>query len=235
LKVPVRLSPVAHTPFYWAEQAAELAERNDGSLVSVQEREAPRRRRMFALTAFILATFVLLALGATGAVEVMRQVELKSLREAHQLIDKLQERKSEWQRKYADAARKRELVRTITEQRRAPVGAWFLGYLAEAVPDDLIVSDLRVVWTNQAWAVRLSGLAQPRPRSGSPALPTAGPQAFAVLTNRLASGPFHLQITNSAFGRLNTAPTNSVGRPMPRLRVETGPGSNLFFIEGVVQ
>ena len=45
MKVPVHISPVEYTPFYWTEQASRLPEKNDGNLVSLEVRQAPQRRR----------------------------------------------------------------------------------------------------------------------------------------------------------------------------------------------
>jgi hypothetical protein len=237
LKLPVRLSPVPYSPFYWAEQAAELTDKNDGNLVSLQDREAPRRRRVMALTICILTLLVLLALGALGGVEIMRQMDLKSLREINNLTSKLQDRKQEWQRKRAELERKRVLIEALNQPRSAPVPAWFFGYLGEAVPEDLVVSDLYLVRTNQCWAVRISGTAQPVPRAGSPPLVGAGSRAFATFTNRLVNGPFRLQITNGAYGRQfsPTSPTNTLAKGSVRSRAPSLPTLNPFLIEGVIQ
>jgi hypothetical protein len=34
------------SPFYWAEQAAKLPEKDDGNLISLEARQAPQRRRL---------------------------------------------------------------------------------------------------------------------------------------------------------------------------------------------
>ncbi|MEZ0274618.1 MAG: hypothetical protein ACAH88_06915, partial [Roseimicrobium sp.] len=54
-QVPVRLSPVGFTPFYWAEQLLKIAPSAFPNLISQRHREAPRRRALARLTAFLTA------------------------------------------------------------------------------------------------------------------------------------------------------------------------------------
>jgi hypothetical protein len=67
--------------------------------------------------------------------------------------------------------------------------------LSEAVPDALLLADLRVTRTNALWSVHVAGMAQPTTNE-SPALEFR--QACATLTNELGTGPFHMTVKTNA-------------------------------------
>src|SRR5262249_26245067 len=162
------------------------AEKCDGNLVSLADRQALQRRRLFTATMLILVLLVLLSLGAAGTIELVRQVELRSVRDIDRLSEKLQERKAEWQKRYAEAANKQDHWHLVTDKIIPPVPAWFLAYLGEVVPDDLVLTGLRVLRINENWSVHIAGSVPPMdsPDGAAP----EGPASFASLTNSLASG-----------------------------------------------
>jgi hypothetical protein len=126
-----------------------------------------------------------------------------------------QRSKAEWQARHAEETRKRELVRIVSDEQPVQVPAWFLGYLGEATPPDLLLTGLEVKRTNDVWAVRITGAAQPTTNAAPADLFRA---ALSEMTNNLASGPFHLNFNLNTFDEKKASPP---GRPVvPPLKFE---------------
>ena len=157
LKVPVKPSPVPYKPFYWAEQAAKLSTKDDGNLVSLEARQAPQRRRFLTLTSMVLLILLLASLGTAAFFEWQRQIDLKMVQKLDAEITRSRELRADWQQRHADLLRKRDLVRIVTSEKPPALPAWLLGYLSDATPEDLLLTDVRVLRTNESWTVRIAG------------------------------------------------------------------------------
>jgi hypothetical protein len=229
VKLPVKASPVEWTPTYWAEQAARLPEKDDGNLISHEQQQAPMRRRLLTATGLILLVVLLAALGTAGAFEWLRGKELKEIEKQTAVMIRLQEQKTDWERQHRELERKLRFIGNMTEEKPAPVPASFLGYLGDAVPEDLLLTEVRVKNTNDAWSVRLAGVAQPTTNTAPDAVFS---EALALLTNNLVTGPFHLNITRSVAGDDEMA-----ARPTPDTRPANAQrqAEKVFKIEGFIR
>ena len=231
LKIPVKLSPVEWTPFYWAEQAAKLPEKDDGNLISPELQQAPQRRRFLTATTIFLLLLLLLAIGAAGLLEMLRRGQLQSLETLKAEVTRQQARKADWDKRYAVLAHQKEIVRMVTQEKPPPVPGWFLGYLGDAMPDELVVTDLRVTRTNNLWAVHLAGAVQVT--NNTPENVLAG---YRVLTNALVSGPFHFEITRSALDeRGPNAPRRTATVPATGAAAVVPETNHQFLLEGVMR
>ena len=207
LKLPVKVSPVEWTPSYWAQQAARVPEKEDGNLISYEQRQAPMRRRVLTATGLVLLLLLLAAAGAAGVLEIMRGREQKSIDQQTADMVRLQEERSTWERRHRELDRKQRFVEKVTDEKPEPVPAWFLGYLGDAVPEDLLLTELQVKNTNDVWSIRLAGVAQP---TTNPAPQMVFSQALISLTNNLTAGPFHFNITRSVPADVAAVVTNAV-------------------------
>ena len=224
LHLPVKLSPVECAPFYWAEQAGKLPDEDDGNFISREVRQVPQRRRLLTVTSLILLIMLVASLATSGLIEMVRRGWLRAVEKEEVELAKLQKKRVEWQQRNGENARKSELIRIVLDEKPPPVPAWFLGYVSEVVPADLLLTELRVVRTNDAWFVKMAGAAQPSTNSSPMVLFRA---AAASMTNKLATGPFHLRISRSVIGEGTAA---ALRAPNP------GIGTNFTFtIEGVIQ
>jgi len=224
LHLPVKLSPVEYSPFYWTEQAAKLPEKDDGNLVSLESRQAPQRRRLVTATGLILLSLFIASLVTTGFIELFRKGEKKAIAKQQIELNILQTNRVDWQKRYDELARKKDLTRIVSDERPPPLPAWFLGFLSDAVPDDLLLTECRVTRTNDAWSVLLAGAVQPPTDASHPVM--VG-QVFATLTNNLSSGPFHLKISRSTMSDALAATPLA-----PSIPKRT---TNMFLIEGVIR
>jgi hypothetical protein len=155
------------------------------------------RRRLLTVTGLVLLLLFLAAAGAAGALEWWRAKELKSVEKQTADMVRLQQEKVEWEQRERELERKLKFIQRVMEEKPAPVPAWFLGYLGDAVPEDLLLTEVHVKNTNDLWSVRLAGVAQPTTNA---APETVFSEALTLLTNNLVSGPFHLNMTHSAVG-----------------------------------
>jgi radical SAM/Cys-rich protein len=53
------------------------------------------------------------------------------------------------------------MIRIVSDERPPPLAGWFLGYLSDAAPEDLLLTELLVTRTNDLWSVLIAGVAQP--------------------------------------------------------------------------
>lgn len=227
LRLAVKASPVEYSPLYWCVQAAKLAAREDGNLLSAAAQDAPKRRQRLTVTGAALLLFVLASLGVAGYAERQCRADRRTIAALNTEIARWQRSKSEWQLRHAAHARQRELVRIVHDEQPHSVPAWFLGYLGDATPPDLLLTRLDVKRTNDAWAVRIAGVAQPTTNE-SPAMVFQA--AVTELTNHLATGPFHLQfVGNPAQGEQPPAPRGASATPA------LTPVSLTFQLEGFIR
>lgn len=203
LKLPVKLSPVEYSPFYWVEQAARLPEKADGNLISTEVRQAPKRQRFLTAASVLLGLLMLAALATAGVMEFLRKDNLRALAPVNKRISDLQVQQRQLRQSIADVIQLKEALRVVSDQPSPPVPDWFLGYLGKALPDDLVLTQLRVVRTNDWWSVYLAGTAQP----ATNAAPTAGVGAFNTFSNSLVTGPFHLALTRCELTQLAGSPS----------------------------
>jgi hypothetical protein len=197
LKRPVKVSPVECAPFYWASQAGSLPGKDDGNLISSDVREAPQRRVLLTVTGISLMVLLLASVGTAVFAGKLRRDDLQTIASLNRQIADQQQHQTDLTRQNAEADQKNEIIRVVSRERLAPVPASFISYLGDAVPDDLVLTRSRVVRTNDVWCVRLEGVAQPGAKEAQGA---AADRAFAALTNRLVTGPFHVAITGSPAG-----------------------------------
>jgi hypothetical protein len=200
LKLPVKLSPVDYSPLYWAEQAAALPEPEDGNLISVATQQAPQRRRFLTLTTMLLCVVAAMTAAAVSVVEVTRHHELQSIALLKGKMADLRSQQRDLQQAFDELEQMRAMTRVVSGQKLPPAPAWLLGYLSQAAPEGLVLTQLRIARTNDFWAVRLAGSADLG--TNPPALFRA---AYQSLTNSLTTGPFHLAITRSTLARAGQA------------------------------
>jgi hypothetical protein len=196
LKLPVQLSPVVWTPHYWAEQAGRLPEREDGNLVSMETRQAPQRRRLLTATGVLLFLLLASAIGAAAVLEFIRGNELVEIESLKGQIRELEVQRSDFRQKFAELERMEQTIRVVQEERVSPLPGWFLAYLGQVVPEDLLVTALEVTRTNDLWMIRLAGVGQLGPANNGASAPELS-QVVAGLAGTLATGPLRLEVTRA--------------------------------------
>lgn len=191
LQVPVKVSPEPYHALFWAEEALRLPGTPPPNLLSTEQRQAPQRRVLLRV-AIAVTLILLLAAGASvGIAEVLVRREQGSIREMETRIAELQKEHQHLQQVRLEFGRQAQIARTILEDRPAPIPVWFLAYLGEALPPELVLTNLLVRREGNEWQVRLAGSLQPSTNAPPPGVLTRNVDEFK---NRLGSGPFHLTL-----------------------------------------
>jgi len=241
LELLVKASPVDDTPYYWATEAAKIRPGSGPNFVSPELQRAPQRR-VFAEVVAAGTVLVMIGsvLAAGYALWQARQegVTMQSL--AAQQV-RLESKERDLRQRVLSLEHQKELTRLVLDNRPGPVPAWMMAYLSEAVPADLVVTNLVVSQETNAWRLKVSG-------SGQPALaqpPIVFSNAVAIFRENLASGPFRVKLLASddqpgtaAAENPSTSPGAGVVSWLDRLKqssvTKVGP-LNSFTIEGVMR
>jgi hypothetical protein len=191
LGMPVNLSPVDDTPFYWATEAVKLRPAATPNFVSHQLQMAPQRRVFAKVVAALVVLVLLVSFGASGLLALQTRAERRIAKELAGDLQHLQERHKELQRRNAELDRKQKVVDLVAGGRATSVPFWLLAYLGEAVPPELVLTNLVVRQETNQWRVQMAGVGQIGPRAtNTPPLS----YSIATLRQRLATGPFRLAL-----------------------------------------
>ena len=222
IQLPVSVSPVEYLPGYWATDALKLRPGSHPNFLSPELQKAPQRR---AYAKVVVAGVVLLVLVAAAAcVFTQRQAreETANIERLHQRAAQLLTRRQQLQQANAELSRKQQVVNLVLEGRPAPIPLWFLGYLSEAVPSELAVTNLHLKLEDNAWKLRLTTAWQGA--TNQPELSEVS-NSIARFRAQMASGPFHL-----------TPLRGSEKEPAARPRLGTNAASaDPFVIEGIIR
>ncbi len=238
--LPTRPSPADLHPDYWARTVLRVPPAAAQNFVSREQQMAPQRHRFAWVVGSATALSALACLAVAYSLHRIRTAELANLEGLRAQTAQLQARHRELQELQQAAAQQRELVDRVAANRPPPVAAWALGYLADAVPHELVVTNFLVRREEDVWRLRLAGVPQPPATNG----PASIQAAVATLTNRLATGPLRLQLPGSPVperARTNVATEGPSPKPVDWVfslseatPVESTPARG-FVIEGWMQ
>ena len=211
IQVPVKLSPVEFAPFYWATEALKLPLGQTPNFISLELQKAPQRRTMLKLTTAITLAVVLACLaGSFWCYWQSRAVRANQATLRAQELG-LQARHQELRHLQAELLRKQQAVQRVLDNRPPPRPAWFMAALSEAVPTELVLTNLQVQRDTDCWKVNLGGVLQPSAAAAAPQLPTL----VSVLKTRLSGSPFHLKFADETMTNLATPARSAVFASWP--------------------
>lgn len=191
IHTPVRVSPEADKPTYWAEDALRLPPEFSPNLISSEQRLAPQREAIFRLTTVISLVMVCIAAASVALVLFMSARERKEIAKVNVRIIQLQKEHHELQLAHQVLNRRADTLKTVSDDRLPPVPAYFLAYLGEVVPPDIRLTTVSVKREGSLWHVQMAGSAQTNAtgRAGSTLA-----ASVTALAKSLNSGPFHVRI-----------------------------------------
>jgi cell division protein FtsB len=239
MPVPVEVLSTPEDDLFWADAAARISSNHPLNRVSRDQKQAPQRRVMVRFSMVLSLMVMLVALGVAAFVHRLQGLSLEMLSRLKKDEVTLKARYEALQAEYQKVARKESFLKAVGDNRQAPVHTWFLGYLSEALPMELLVTNVTArIQTNQWW-FEIHGQAQPalvdRGERGFPA-------AFEKFTNALATGPIPIVFST---GRGSDPASGLAGQGIPsdwttRLRATPGvtgrrPAHLNFSLEGVLQ
>jgi hypothetical protein len=192
LQIPVELIPAAEGAFDWTTEALRLRPASTPNFISPELQKAPQRQ-VFAKIVGAATIFAILASSALFVyASFQAHQEETYLKFLSARLTKLQLEHQDLTKRNTELGSKEELARLVVDERFPPVPAWFLGYLSEAVPSDLVVTNLQIQRQEQVWKVKLAGILQ-QPSRAEPGGTTLA-NAVAQLKLGLEGGPFHVRL-----------------------------------------
>jgi len=208
LQLPVHVSPIFADSFYWATEAVKLRHEFAPNFISPVLQKAPQRRAFARVVAASTILVVASSLASSGYFLYQARQEAANIKTLTRQASKLQEKRNDLQQIDAELTRKKQVVKLVLGDRPPPTPAWLLAYLAEAVPSDLVVTNLNVKRQEDYYRIRLAGTLQQGEKRPSP-LPLA--DSIALLKGRLTTGPFHVKLIEPQKNDKSAEPTRTEG------------------------
>jgi hypothetical protein len=250
IQIPVKPSPVEPQPYYWTIEAPKLNLELAPNFISPEQQKAPQRRvfaKVVAASTVLVVAFSLAATAYTWWAALQEKINIKELTEHS---TRLQNRRQVLLERNDEMARKKEVVKLVLEDRLPPVPVWFFAYLGEALPAELVVTNLAINRTNDIWRLQISGTFQATNELSS----VTAASALSLFTTRLTQGPFHVKLlsdiarekerekeiatqpkTAVVDGSIPNWVANLASQELARQQAATQRVSDHFLIEGIMQ
>jgi hypothetical protein len=246
IQLPVEPSPVEDNPFYWATEAVKLSADLAPNFISPEQQKAPQRRVFATVVAVSTILVVAVSLAATAYSWWAAHQERSTIQSLSDQMTRLQNRRQSLQQRNAELGRKQQVIKLVVADRPPPVPAWFLAYLGEALPAELVITNLVVNRTNDFWNLQIAGTFQ----ATNELSPAAASDALSLFSSRLTQGPFHVKLlsdiareqastTQSRTSTVDSAIPEWVARltsqELARQQAATQRLADHFLIEGIMR
>jgi hypothetical protein len=210
IQLPVDLSPALDEPFYWAIEVLKLPAKQTPNLISRDLQEQPQRRVFATAIAIITMLVVIASLMASSYFLSQARQEATTVDAIAKDVARLQSTKAELETLDKELSRKKQVIRLVLGERPPPTPAWFLAYLGDVVPSDLVVTNLHIAREEDYYRVQLAGTLQ-KTKSNPDSQEGADP--VEVLKARLSGPPFHLRIAETNLDNAVPAASNNKSGP----------------------
>jgi hypothetical protein len=179
------------TAIDWLKECLKLSEDSNDNLVTADLRQEPQTRLFLRMTGF-LAVLIIAGIGIWIA---FVEKEIKHQKNVYASLVPAQKQLEETKNKLFavrdEIQHRQQFVKLITDNIIHPVPGWFFGYLCDVFPDDLVLKELEIRWTNGLWHVRIVGVVHPADDKTAEQALAFGMQ---LLQNRLERSPFHFKV-----------------------------------------
>ncbi|MDH7501780.1 MAG: hypothetical protein QHJ82_03565 [Verrucomicrobiota bacterium] len=237
--IPTTESPVPWDAFYWPREVCSLVPAMMPNFISWEQLHAPRERLWLKLISAGALLVVVSCVATSAYIEWTLRQERAGLKEIQARTAETEKQKTEAQKRNEELEIKRETIRLVDSERLPPVPAWFMGYLSEAVPEDILLTSLEVHREGEQWRIKLSGVPQPSTNAPSAAVLS---NSVEELKRRLASGPFHVAFVSGSNRGPKLKSADAAPKPLSAWVGELGkvvgkqePKNLEFKLEGVME
>lgn len=189
LEVPLKASPAPAGEFSWAEEALRLSVGPQVNLISREHREAPARRTVMRFSTYSAIGLLSVACGLTALVQYHHREEKRAIGRLKTLEQELQGKHRSLQEFFVETERKSSFLSAAPSDQPDPIPTWVLGGVTEALPRDLVLTNLTLLAETNQWRVTLSGAVQPTSETTPVADVSRLTREFAL---RLNEGPLGL-------------------------------------------
>jgi hypothetical protein len=242
IQFPVNLSPLEYQPMHWATTALQLPE-DAPNFITPEVQKAPQRR-VFAKVVAAGTTLALAGSIAMTAYSLMQsRKEMATIKSFTAQAERVEAQYRELEQRDTEMKRKQQAIRLVVGDRPHPAPAWLLGYLGQAVPSDLVVTNFSIKREEDFYRMKLIGTHQSALK-----FPSAPPMADSVeaLKSRLAGSPFYVRVleTNATSqaateslkpGAARIPVTDWLNRITTRIRPSKPVEADHFVIEGILR
>ncbi len=209
---PMVPCPVSPDWKYWLWVGATLPMNLPTNFTPLHVRRAPMKKMLANTAAAVIAVFLAIGIGATGAIEgnlAKNQERNQRLASQEKALD--QEHRH-WQRQLVSVQSKRQWAQTLTENTTAMLEGPLLSYLGKVVPPQIILHKASIKKNKNSWNLELAGHT------------SANLSSTLVLVEKLAQelgdGPYHVSIDENWRDQLltqsNSPTTDERGQPLYR-------------------
>jgi hypothetical protein len=197
VQLPVQTSRVEYSPVYWATEVLKLPRAFSPNFISPTRQKAPQRHALARLMVAVTVFVVLASLSLTVFAYYHARQERANINVLTGQIHRLETRHSALEQRNFRLAREDQFASLIIDERPSPVPVWFLGYLSEVVPSELVITNFHIKREEGLWKVQMAGTLQ-----GATLRPAPGTlsNALTLLKTRLSKGPFHVKILSGSDG-----------------------------------
>lgn len=215
IQVPVRVSPESPRPTYWAEESARRSIVELPNLLTREQRQEPQRQILFRMTALLTALITIAGVAWLITSEILIHREKRNVQVLQRRITELEDTHRVKQSEYAVLGRKEQMARAVLTDRPDPAVVWFLGYVADVTPPELVLTNVSVRLHQKHWDFSVGGVLQGM-TNDEPVLVLSN--AVSTLGERIRGGPFFANPTGRG---AVVASTNAV----PKVVAEPNLGS----------
>jgi hypothetical protein len=226
LRLPVKLSPVEPGPFYWNQESLKIAVDDTSNLISSEQLQAPRRRALLKVTGVAVGSLAAAALVLAVSVQLLAMDRARQLRTLQSKVEQMQERRARLQDRERQFLQQKNFLKVVTEEKVEPVPGWFLGYLGNALPEELLLTQFRLKREDDEWRLQLGGSLQPTTNQAPAAVVLDA--AVTTLKKTLSEGPFHVRILGDEERKSGAATTATAVVTPPAMEQR-------FSVEGVMK
>jgi len=214
--MPILGSPIIPDPAYWIFIGTNLPPTHDTNFIPKEIRQGPRRRAMAKISVALLVGLVCFSVSTTSLIEALLARGQSMAAMIHDQVQDKQREKGEWVGRVEAYQSQQAWAQTILTNRVPPLAGWFLGYLGEILPDELVLDRVSVVRDGAGWNVALSGT--------GPQQPSVGVDRLTLFENRLVQGPYHVVMTkrwqDGWLKAFRSGSSHSTDRPRHRFEME---------------
>jgi len=187
VNVPVLPSPIVPDLSYWMWVGITLPKNHPANFVPRKVRQAPFRRMMLKVSAGLAAGIVLAGVSATGLMQgiIVREQGIVQALAPYTLALAAEK---QWIQTHTTHVQKEQArTRIIASERVSPIPGFFLGYLANVLPQKLVLTRVSITQEGQRWKMELAG--------NGPSDLTMSMETITQLERQLVDGPFHVSMT----------------------------------------
>jgi len=189
VSIPVLPSPIVPDLSYWIWVGITLPKNHPANFVPREVRLAPFRHMMFKVSVGLAAGIVLATVSATGLMQgiIVREQGIVHALAPYSLA--LAAEKQWIQDHTAHLQKQQAQTRVIVEERVSPIPGFFLGYLANILPQTLVLEQVAITREGRRWKIELAG--------NGPSDLMASMKNIAQLERQLVDGPYHVSMTKN--------------------------------------